>query len=387
VGQDTKLTYGSIRNNLTYGLPWGEPNEGELEEAAQAANCVEFIQDMDEGYDSKVGEGGVRLSGGQKQRLAIARAFLRRPRLLILDEATSHLDAENEHLVQSAIDKLVQSAKEDGTARQNNGQGSCTVILIAHRLSTVRSADIIAVVNEGQVAEKGTHDQLIKRTDGIYAQLVAKQAERAANVLPEDGGAISAPRDANVDKLFDSVLGRREVSDSDSSSGDGSGSQDDGSSSDNSGSGDGDIDGESSEADSRSGSGSSRRRGVAKQRASGKDVPPSGSKTKRAMAEADKHIAALQARIAELEAAAALAKSGARRRQANDEASPDEAGSSTSSDNEDEATHEEQSRYGRRGASQRSKARKSGKARAKGKAKAKAKAQGAHGRASEDASD
>lgn len=225
VSQDTKLSYGSIRDNLTYGLPWGAPEEGELEAAATAANCAEFIDEMEDGYDSKIGEGGVRLSGGQRQRLAIARAFLRRPRLLVLDEATSHLDTENEQLVQGAVDRLIQGARGEG------GAGGCTVILIAHRLSTVRNADIIAVLHEGRVVEKGSHEELVRVNGGMYAQLVSKQAERAANVLPEEGGA--ATRGADVDKLFDKVLGREERidrgSESGSSSGSGTGSSSSGS--------------------------------------------------------------------------------------------------------------------------------------------------------------
>ncbi|CAE8626575.1 unnamed protein product [Polarella glacialis] len=216
VSQDTKLSYGSVRENLTYGLPWVRPEEGELEAAGREANCSEFVEEMEEGYDAKVGEGGVRLSGGQRQRLAIARAFLRRPRLLVLDEATSHLDSENEQLVQAAIDRLIHAAR-------------CTVILIAHRLSTVRNADVIAVVHDGCVAEKGSHDELMQLEDGIYAKLIAKQAERAANVLPEDGGGGGGGGDAgraadpNVDGLFDKVLGRRDSSESGSSSSKGSG--------------------------------------------------------------------------------------------------------------------------------------------------------------------
>jgi len=234
VAQDTKLSYGTIRDNSTYGLPWGDPEEGELEAACTAANCTEFIAEMEDSYDSKVGEGGIRLSGGQRQRLAIARAFLRRPRLLILDEATSHLDAENEQKVQAAIDNLVEGSRTSSSSSSSTGPKGCTVILIAHRLSTVRSADIIAVINDGVVVEQGTHDALVQIDGGLYAQLVAKQAERAANALPEDGGI---PRDANVDKLFAKVLGEDDRGSSGGSgSGSGSGSSGSGSGSDESGS-------------------------------------------------------------------------------------------------------------------------------------------------------
>eukprot|EP00933_Yihiella_yeosuensis_P048026 TRINITY_DN4402_c0_g6_i1.p1 TRINITY_DN4402_c0_g6~~TRINITY_DN4402_c0_g6_i1.p1 ORF type:complete len:678 (-),score=141.10 TRINITY_DN4402_c0_g6_i1:244-2277(-) len=179
VSQETKLSYGTVKSNMTYGLPF-QPSEDEINAALDEANCNEFVKDMEEGLSSKVGEGGIRLSGGQRQRLAIARAFLRRPRLLLLDEATSHLDAENESLVQASIDRLINGNK------QGSQVSDCTVILIAHRLSTVRFADVIAVVSDGCIAEKGTHDELLQIEDGIYARLVAKQAERAANLLPED---------------------------------------------------------------------------------------------------------------------------------------------------------------------------------------------------------
>merc|ERR1711971_958116 len=117
-------------------------------EASHMANAHGFIQELDDGYRSMVGEGGLRLSGGQRQRLAIARALLRKPSLLLLDEATSNLDAESEGQVQQALDKMMSSMA-------NN----CSVILIAHRLSTVMNADKIIVLNDGQLAEQGTHQE------------------------------------------------------------------------------------------------------------------------------------------------------------------------------------------------------------------------------------
>mmetsp|Transcript_3552 Transcript_3552/g.10095 ORF Transcript_3552/g.10095 Transcript_3552/m.10095 type:complete len:927 (+) Transcript_3552:105-2885(+) len=171
VSQDTKLIFGTVRDNLTYGLPLTATN-GEIEEAARAANCLEFIEDMDDRFDTHLGEGGIKLSGGQRQRLAIARAFLRKPRLLIMDEASSHLDSENERLVQEGIDNLI--------ARQGH---TCTVIIIAHRLSTVKHADIIAVLQNGKVVEQGSHETLLEREEGVYAKLVAKQGAKAANVI------------------------------------------------------------------------------------------------------------------------------------------------------------------------------------------------------------
>jgi ATP-binding cassette subfamily B protein len=198
VSQDTKLCFGTIRDNLTYGLPWN-PTDEEIDNAVRAANCLEFIQDMDEGYDTNLGEAGVKLSGGQRQRLSLCRAFLRKPRLLILDEATSHLDAENERLVQEGIDSLVECIT-DGSSNENSNnddaddtrndaavsrggrRGRCTVIIIAHRLSTVRNADTIAVLQNGTVEEQGTHEDLLAR-DGLYAKLVAKQEAKTAGLL------------------------------------------------------------------------------------------------------------------------------------------------------------------------------------------------------------
>jgi ATP-binding cassette subfamily B protein len=215
VSQDTKLSYGSVRENLIYGLPW-VPEDGEVEAAARAANCAEFIEEMEEGYDTNLGEAGVRLSGGQRQRLAIARAFLRRPRLLLLDEATSHLDTENEQLVQEGIDRLVDSASEpsiESGLDYVHPRGRCTVVIVAHRLSTVRNADVIAVVCEGRVAEKGSHDELLT-LGGIYAKLIAKQGKRASDILAagHTGQAKDVVNTCNVDILFEKALGKLEES-------------------------------------------------------------------------------------------------------------------------------------------------------------------------------
>jgi len=185
VSQDTQLFAASILNNLCYGLR-EMPSMEKVIAATQAANAHEFILETDEGYQTKVGEKGVRLSGGQRQRLAIARCFLRDPRFLFLDEATSALDTENEALVQVGLDALV--------ARKNS-----TVVLIAHRLSTVRQADQIAVVSAGQVTELGSHDELVQQ-GGLYATLVSRQATREANRIDESGPLV-------VDALFDEVVG------------------------------------------------------------------------------------------------------------------------------------------------------------------------------------
>jgi ATP-binding cassette subfamily B protein len=136
VSQDTQVFCRPVFDNLTYGLEQEQITEAKVVASAQAANAHGFISELDDGYQSMIGEGGVRLSGGQRQRLAIARALLRQPSLLLLDEATSALDAENEGKVQEAIDELVHSVA-----------GNCTVMLIAHRLSTVKGADKIVVLD------------------------------------------------------------------------------------------------------------------------------------------------------------------------------------------------------------------------------------------------
>ena len=152
VQQDVYLFGGSIRDNIAYGKP--DATDAEVREAARRANILEFVEDLPEGFDTQVGERGARLSGGQKQRIAIARVFLRDPRILILDEATSALDNESERAVQHSLAEL------------SHGR---TTLIIAHRLSTIRGADAIAVVDEGRVVEFGTHDELLAR-GGTYAK-------------------------------------------------------------------------------------------------------------------------------------------------------------------------------------------------------------------------
>ena len=160
VPQEVMLFGGTIAENIRYGK--ADATEAEVREAARKANALQFIDSFPEGLQTIVGERGVKLSGGQRQRIAIARAILKDPAILILDEATSSLDAESERLVQEALDELMQNR---------------TTIIIAHRLATIRKVDMIYVMREGQIAETGTHDQLAMQEDGIYANLVRLQFE------------------------------------------------------------------------------------------------------------------------------------------------------------------------------------------------------------------
>ncbi len=158
VPQEVILFGGSILENIGYGKP--QATEEEIREAARKANALQFIEHFPEGFQTLVGERGVKLSGGQRQRIAIARAILKDPKILILDEATSSLDAESEHLVQTALDELMYNR---------------TTIIIAHRLATIRKADRIYVISNGQIAESGTHETLLHQPSGTYANLVRLQ--------------------------------------------------------------------------------------------------------------------------------------------------------------------------------------------------------------------
>ena len=163
VTQDTILFNETVRYNLAYGSNedgnLGSINLAQLEEAASIANAHPFIQDLPQGYDTQIGEKGVRLSGGQRQRLAIARAILKNPPILILDEATSSLDSESEKLVQEALERLMKHR---------------TVLVVAHRLSTIRKADRIIVLENGEIIEEGRHETLLEK-NGLYKKLYETQ--------------------------------------------------------------------------------------------------------------------------------------------------------------------------------------------------------------------
>jgi len=180
VPQETFLFYGTVRENIRYGS--FDATDEEVEEAARAAEAHEFVTNLPDGYDTMVGERGVKLSGGQRQRVAIARAVLRDPEILILDEATSDVDTETEMLIQRSLDRLTEDR---------------TTFVVAHRLSTVKDADEIVVLEDGSVVERGTHKELIEQ-DGLYAHLWGVQAGEI-DELPDDFVERATRRGARVD--------------------------------------------------------------------------------------------------------------------------------------------------------------------------------------------
>jgi ATP-binding cassette subfamily B protein len=169
VAQEPVLFATTIEENIRYGRP--SASASEIESAAEAAHALEFVSTFPEGMAQPVGERGVQLSGGQKQRIAIARAILKDPAILVLDEATSALDSESEHLVQEALDRLMEGR---------------TTLVIAHRLSTVRDADRVVVLDGGRVVEEGTHEALLAR-NGLYRRLVERQFEDQAPTVRRFG--------------------------------------------------------------------------------------------------------------------------------------------------------------------------------------------------------
>lgn len=165
VQQDVFLFDGTIRENICYGRP--NASQAAIVDAAKRANAAEFITELKDGYDTLIGERGVRLSGGQAQRMSIARAILADPQILILDEATSSLDTESEQLIQQSIAQLLVGR---------------TTFVIAHRLSTVANADLIVVLEDGEIVEQGTHAELVE-AGGSYADMVTRQQESMHSAL------------------------------------------------------------------------------------------------------------------------------------------------------------------------------------------------------------
>jgi len=180
VSQETFLFYGTVKENITYGT--FDADEDEIVEAAKMAEAHDFITNLPEGYDTEIGERGVKLSGGQRQRISIARAILKDPEILILDEATSDVDTETEMLIQRSLDELTADR---------------TTFAIAHRLSTIKDADQIVVLEDGQIVERGSHEDLLDN-DGLYAHLWGVQAGEI-DELPEEFIERAAERQARTE--------------------------------------------------------------------------------------------------------------------------------------------------------------------------------------------
>lgn len=169
VTQETELFALTVEENIAYGLKKDEYSMDDLINAAKKAQAYEFIVDMKDGFQTRIGERGSRISGGQRQRLAIARVFLRKPKIILLDEATSNLDENSQAAVQKALNTLITESK-------------ATVVVVAHRLSTILNADSIVVIDKGKAIEQGTHKELIEM-NGFYASMVLKQNTMKKNEL------------------------------------------------------------------------------------------------------------------------------------------------------------------------------------------------------------
>ena len=163
VQQEPPLYLGSVRQNIALGLDY-EPSEEEVNEACRQANVLDFVSSLPEGLNTPCGSKGTQFSGGQRQRIAVARALIRKPRLLLLDEATSALDTQSEKIVQKALDEAMSSR---------------TTIAVAHRLSTTRDADVIFVIEDGRIAESGTHKELQRQRGRYYAMCLAQSLDQA----------------------------------------------------------------------------------------------------------------------------------------------------------------------------------------------------------------
>jgi ATP-binding cassette subfamily B protein len=194
VAQETYLFHATVRENLAFAKP--DATDDEIVAAAEAARIHQLISALPDGYDTMVGERGYRFSGGEKQRIAIARTILRNPPVLVLDEATSSLDAATEQLVQEALESLAEGR---------------TTIAIAHRLSTVRDADQIVVLDHGRIVERGRHDELVAR-GGRYAALVSRDVD--AGFLPDRLDEVTTPvaeasleQDARLSQGADPAVG------------------------------------------------------------------------------------------------------------------------------------------------------------------------------------
>jgi subfamily B ATP-binding cassette protein MsbA len=166
VPQEPALFSGTVRENIAYANP--DATTEAIAAAARAAHAAEFVERLPRGYETLVGERGVKLSGGQRQRIAIARAILKDPTVLLLDEATSSLDNESEQLIEDAMERLLEGR---------------TTLIIAHRLSTVRRADRLIVLDRGRIVEEGSHAELLARR-GLYARLYSRQFREDEAELP-----------------------------------------------------------------------------------------------------------------------------------------------------------------------------------------------------------